>query len=129
MSLPEQDLDFLRDRNFSVELMSEGGLECLVIKDWLLPIGYDQVSSDLLIRLPPGYPDAPPDMWWFSPAITRTDGQPIEATQVYEAHLSRQWQRWSRHLTADHWSSGIDGLESYLAIIWNDTKRRGVVSV
>jgi hypothetical protein len=56
-------------------------------------------------------------MWWFSPAIGRPDGQPIAATQSIEAHLGRQWQRWSRHLPAGVWKSGIDSLESYLALV------------
>ena len=61
--------------------------------------------------------DVAPDMWWFHPAIKRTDGIQIPATDVFEHHLGREWQRWSRHLTPGQWQSGIDSLESYVALI------------
>ncbi len=96
---------------------------CLIFPGWPLPTGYVCKSADLLLRLHPGYPDAPPDMWWFDPALQLTDGQQLEATQVTEQHLGRSWQRWSRHLTADQWQSGVDGLESYLALISKELAR------
>jgi hypothetical protein len=56
-------------------------------------------------------------MWWFSPAVLRADGRPIVATESQETFLTRTWQRWSRHFTAGQWRSGIDSLESYLALV------------
>jgi hypothetical protein len=56
-------------------------------------------------------------MWWFDPPVRRVDGLDIPATQVVEQHVGRSWQRWSRHFSAGQWQSGIDGLESYLALI------------
>jgi hypothetical protein len=96
---------------------------CVVLPDWRLPAGYDRESADLLLRLHPGYPDAPPDMWWFDPAIQRADGRPIEATQATEQHVGRPWQRWSRHLQPGQWQSGVDGLESYLALTVQELTR------
>lgn len=97
-------------------------MTCIVIKDYPLPAGFDVKNSDLLIRLQPGYPDVPPDMWWFDPPARRADGRPIPATEVIEQHLGRGWQRWSRHLSAGQWRSGIDCLESYLALLNKELK-------
>ena len=33
------------------------------------------------------------------------------------------WQRWSRHFSHGQWRPGIDGLESYLALIRRDLER------
>jgi hypothetical protein len=56
-------------------------------------------------------------MWWFYPAVRRTDGRSIAAADLQENHLGRTWQRWSRHLNPGQWRSGVDSLESYLALV------------
>ena len=65
----------------------------------------------------PGYPDVAPDMWWFDPGIRLADGTAVPATELVEVYVGRQWQRWSRHFQAGQWQSGIDGLESFFALI------------
>jgi hypothetical protein len=100
---------------------------CVLIPNFPLPPGLDRQSADLLLRLATGYPDIPPDMWWFAPAVCRKDGAVIPATQVRENHLSRQWQRWSRHLTQGQWKSGLDSLESYLALVRKELVTAAVV--
>ena len=94
-----------------------GGMICVVIPSFPSPAGFTQASADLLLRLSPGYPDVPPDMWWFCPAVRRADGQVIPATESQESHLGRTWQRWSRHFNPGQWRSGVDSLESYLALV------------
>lgn len=111
------DARALDDRGLVYEAIVEGGMTCVVIKSWQLPAGYDREASDLLLRLPAGFPDVAPDMWWFAPAVKLDSGAAIQATEVVEAHLSRGWQRWSRHFQPGQWRSGVDGLESFLALI------------
>jgi len=115
--LPPNDIDYLKSKSPDHAIQAEGGTTCVLIRAYPLPKGFDRESSDLLIRLSPGYPDVPPDMWWFDPPVVRTDRAEIPATQAREGHLGRQWQRWSRHLPPGLWKSGIDSLESYLAIV------------
>ena len=55
--------------------------------------------------------------------IQRTDGKRIPATDVIEHHLGRSWQRWSRHLAAGQWRSGVDGLENFLALVRRELER------
>ena len=124
MTLPETDNTFLADRGIKHEMAVEGGMMCVIFRAWALPSGYDRVDSDLLVRLSPGYPDVPPDMWWFNPAIRLADGRSVRATEVHEPHLGRSWQRWSRHFVNGQWKSGVDGLESFLALIRHELERR-----
>ena len=123
MSLPTVDTAFLIERGIAHEIVSEAGMVCVVLPTWSLPTGFDQSSSDLLMRLHPGYPDVPPDMWWFSPAVRLADGRELPNTNVVETYLGRSWQRWSRHFLNGQWKSGVDGLESYLALIRQDLER------
>ena len=104
-------------------LTSDANMTCIIFHEFSLPAGFDREKSELLLRLQPGYPDVPPDMWWFDPPICRADGQPIPQTEVIEHYLARSWQRWSRHLSPGQWRSGIDGLESYLALLRKELGR------
>lgn len=123
MSLPETDTTYLAERNIDHEVVIDGGMTCVIVHAWALPAGFDRDSADLMVRLSPGYPDVNPDMWWFDPAVRLAGGQDLPATQVVEQYMGRSWQRWSRHLNTGHWRSGIDGLESYFALIRQDLER------
>jgi len=123
--LPPDDTKYLEDRigNGCHTLTSEANMTCIVIQDFHLPAGFDHDKSSLLLRLSPGYPDVAPDMWWFDPPIRRADGASIPATEVIEHYLGRGWQRWSRHLSAGQWRSGVDCLESYLALLRKELEK------
>lgn len=121
--LPSTDQSFLAERDISHEMRVEGGMTCVVFPGWKLPDGYDRQQVDLLVRLPTGYPDLPPDMWWFDPPVRLSTGAAVPATEATEQHLGRTWQRWSRHFQPGQWKSGIDGLESYVALIREELAR------
>lgn len=117
MTLPLLDKQYLTERQISHEVVSDGGMMCVVFPGWRLPPGLSAGEVDVLLRLAPGYPDIPPDMWWVCPRLLRSDGSVIPATEVHETYLGRGWQRWSRHFQAGQWQAGTDGLESYLALV------------
>ena len=123
MSLPTIDVAYLGERGIAHEIVVDSGMICVVMPQWPLPGGFDHDESDLLVRLSPGYPDVPPDMWWFSPPVHLANGQELRATNVVETHLGRSWQRWSRHFSGGQWQSGVDGLESFLALIRQNLER------
>lgn len=123
MSLPDHDVDFLKERGVTHNISVESGVTCVVIPKWPLPRGFNRSEADLLVRLRPGYPDLPPDMWWFAPSVLKANGQLLPATGVYEMYIGREWQRWSRHFNRGQWRTGIDSLESYLALIRQDLER------
>jgi hypothetical protein len=117
MSLPEHDVQYLAEREITYEIVTDAGMVCVLLPNWKLPDGLNVAETTVLLRLAAGYPDVAPDMWWCSPAIRRADGSIIPATDLTEQHLGRSWQRWSRHFRAGQWKSGIDGLESYIALV------------
>ncbi len=123
MPLPQSDITCLAERGVQYSVSTEANMTCVVITGYVLPPGYDRAQSDLLLRLSPGFPDVPPDMWWFDPAVRLADGRIVQATEVTEYHLGRMWQRWSRHFNAGQWRSGTDSLESFLALIRKELER------
>jgi hypothetical protein len=114
---------YLAERAVNHSVTPDANMTCVVIRDFTLPGGLMPAQSDLLLRFNAGYPDVAPDMWWFDPPVRRADGQPIPATDVIERHLGRSWQRWSRHFVAGQWRSGVDGLESFLALVRKELQR------
>ncbi|MCC7002035.1 MAG: hypothetical protein IT357_07755 [Gemmatimonadaceae bacterium] len=115
--LPAVDLQFLQEKSVLFEVLSESNMTCVLLKDYELPPGFDRDRADLLLRLSPGYPDVPPDMWWFKPPVLLAGGTKAQATDLMETYLGSSWQRWSRHLEQGQWRSGCDGLEGFLAVV------------
>ena len=123
MLLPA-DVAYLQRQNYQWSALPEGGYVCLVVPGFRIPPGYQQSSSDLLVRLPPGFPDAQPDMWWFDPPLRiAASGAMPPNTDVTESYVSRTWQRWSRHFPAGAWRPGRSGVESYLTLIRKDLEK------
>ena len=123
MHLPEDDQKFLEERGYDWSIHpgdSQGGF--LVIRNFdVNGGGFSPSSTDLMIRIPPQYNMAPLDMWYCDPPIRlAATGQFAQASEVTEAHLGRNWQRFSRHLPAGVWRPGIDGLRTFMPFIWRE---------
>lgn len=90
----------------------------IIISDYPLPGGFDRTTTDMLVRLPPGFPDAAPDNFWVDPPIknARTQAYPVNANGK-EPHLQRSWQFFSRHLRDTPWRPGLDDLRTWLNTI------------
>ncbi len=123
MTLPANDQAYLDERGGGYRVVLEANVTCIVLESFRLPAGYDRPQADLLLRLQPGYPDVPPDMWWFDPPVRFGDGGAPPATESMEPYLGRTWQRWSRHLSAGQWRSGIDCLETFIALVRSELRR------
>lgn len=113
-TLRAQDQAFLDLFGCAHEVVVADGFVILVLVDFPTP-GLDEDTVDLLLRLPFGFPDATPDMFWVSPALT-ANGAAIAGTEVTETYVGRVWQRWSRHI-GGHWRPGVDNLETYVAYV------------
>jgi hypothetical protein len=129
MTLPPEDIAFLGERHPQHTISAEASMTCVVLKQYVLPAGLNVAQADLLLRLNAGYPDVAPDMWWFNPPVRRSDGGVIPATEVIESHLGQQWQRWSRHFLPGQWRSGIDCLETFMALIRKELLHAAGVTV
>ena len=88
----------------------------LVISEYELPAGFQPGRVEILIKLPPGYPDAAPDMFWVSPAV-RTAGGSLPRATSEERLLGKNWQRFSWHLSPGAWKPGVSSLRDFLRCI------------
>jgi hypothetical protein len=115
--IPESDREFLQGKGFEYDIEQADGFVHLIIHRFELPAAYTPRTCDLLIRLPAGYPNANPDMFWTRPDVRLLGGgTPLNADhrQDFNALI---WQRWSRHFPDGRWRPGIDGLDTFVAAI------------
>jgi hypothetical protein len=108
--LPPEDRDYLQTQGIAFEEVSEGSAKAVVLKGWSLPPArFDAGAADVLILLPPAYPDCAPDMFYLMPWVRLATSQryPNAADQPH-AFAGKNWQRWSRH--NDAWRPGVDGI-------------------
>jgi hypothetical protein len=120
--LPEEDRAYLEGKAMKYQCRQDGGLVALILFDFALPSAYTPSTSDLLIRLPAGYPNAHPDMFWTHPEVRLASGDKPERTEARHDFLGRRWQRWSRHYRGA-WRPGIDGIANYLGAIRSELQR------
>ena len=122
--LPKSDREYLEAKSLQFLENVDTDRNGLILPNYSLPDGkYNYSCSTLLIILPPGFSDVPPDMFYFNPTIllTSTNALP-EATSGTINFNGISWQAWSRHFPPQYWRSGIDGIHTYLQII-NDCLR------
>lgn len=114
--LPE-DEKFLEEYGLPWETVVDGS-RWVLIHDFQTHDGYNHKQVTAAIRLETGYPQAALDMVYFFPALARTDGKPIGATQAKQQIAGKTYQRWSRHRTAQNpWVPGRDSLGSHVILI------------
>lgn len=112
-----QDAAYLASTGREWEAINEGGVRRIVIRDWLLPAGYNVSRVDVNVRLDAGYPDTQIDMAYFYPHLARADQRPIN--RLSSDHFDgRDWQRWSRHRTGNSvWRAGEDNLSTHMELV------------
>jgi hypothetical protein len=92
------------------------GWNFLVISSYKLPEGFEPRVVDLLIKLPPAFPDAQPDMFWIHPAVKTAAGTLPRSTSM-EKLFGDDWQRFSWHLNPGSWQPGVSTLRDFMRCI------------
>lgn len=122
--LREQDKEFLDSTGLTYTVSVDPGFANVVLENLPTPPGLGPDQVDLLLRLPFGFPDAAPDMFWVAPHVTTISGAQVPGTELTEPYVGRTWQRWSRHI-AQQWRPGIDNLETYLGYVRRCLRQAG----
>lgn len=112
--LPMKCRRYLVERGITFEEVEVSGHKAVVLRGFALPQGrFDAPAADILILLPAGYPDNPPDMFHALPwlRLVPSNQYPNAANQPVSFN-GQSWQRWSRHNKA--WRPGVDGIWTML---------------
>lgn len=114
--LRPSDQAVLDEIGLPYDIGQDGAFVTVMIRNFPMPASLEPTGSNMLLRLPPGFPDAAPDMFWLQPPVAGPGSTPIPGTQSLEPYLGSTWQRWSRHI-ASQWRPGIDNLGTYMAYV------------
>ena len=115
--LPEADVKYLSEKGYCCTIGAEGGVVNVILREYALPAAYVPEVCDLLVRIPAGYPNANPDMFWTSPDVRCRNGNCPKTADTHETYAGRSWQRWSRHLPPGTWRPGTDTIQTFLRAI------------
>lgn len=123
-SQPPADYGDERRYDSLVELPQPDRWRFMIFNSFQIPDAYRPNLVRLLVKLPPAFPDAQPDMFWISPSVTvdATGASPMGAS--VENLLGEPWQRFSWHLAAGAWRPGISDLRDYLRCVLARFERR-----
>lgn len=113
--LPSACRNYLEDRDLPFrEILEPNGQRGLVMGPLPLPDGkFNAPAAEVLILLPAGYPDTPPDMFYTDPWLKLLPGNSDpKAASVPLQFDGKTWQRWSRHNPV--WRPGKDGIWTML---------------
>jgi hypothetical protein len=97
-------------------LLQPDGWTYVIVHDYVVPSAYQPASVKLLVKLPPLFPEAQPDMFWISPAVNTSVGA-VPAGASMEQVLDTPWQRFSWHLKPGAWKPGVSTLRDYMRCI------------
>lgn len=115
--LPPEDWRFLDEYGLPWETIIDGS-QWVLINEFAAGVGYNHQHVTAAIRLETGYPNAELHMVYFFPALARTDGKTIGATQVTQQIDGKPFQRWSRHRTPQNpWKIGRDNLGTHILLV------------
>jgi hypothetical protein len=88
-----------------------------------VPDAYAPREVKLLVKLPPLFPDAAPDMFYVTPILKVANGNPPRGTSTTTL-LGAEWQQFSWHLKPGAWRPGISTLRDYMACVRARFERR-----
>jgi hypothetical protein len=117
--LPELDLEYLDTKGYKYDLIRVGAEVRVIIHGYDLPPAYSPNKTDLVLRLPSGYPQRNPDMFWTRPDLKLSGGAYPNRADYHDPGADG-WQRWSRH---SDWRPGIDNLRTKLASVRRELAR------
>ncbi len=113
-----KDEAYLNERSLNWETFVDGGRRWLLLRNFVLPTGYNHSVVDIAIDVPPTYPRSEIDMFHCHPHLALTSGRPIAQTSVRTAIAGRSHQQWSRHLKGQtRWNPDTDSVMTHIAVI------------
>ncbi len=107
-----------------VGLPQPDGWTYVIYRDFRIPAVYRPDRVDLLVKLPPTFPDAAPDMFWLSPHVALAANGASPRGTTTETVLGQPWQRFSWHLAPGAWRVGISELRDFLRCVIGRFERR-----
>lgn len=117
-ALLDVDESYLDGLGWKWETVVSEGRRWLLIHDYELPVGFNYSSALLALDIPPAYPGAQIDMFYFNPPLDLAKGGGIPSTQITSIINGIVFQGWSRHRGPQSpWKPATDNVISHLGLV------------
>jgi hypothetical protein len=88
--------------------------EWVIVKGWLLPVGWNKPATSVLVQIPPGYPVTPPDNFYTDNDLRLASGTDPGNTSGNQSPIdSRRWRMFSYHVEGSDWHPHADVLQGH----------------
>ncbi len=88
-------------------------LDWVLIKEWLLPTGWNKTATQVLVLIPPGYPITPPDNFYTDNELRLASGGQPGNSSPNIPHLGKSWLQFSYHVEPEDWKPHADLLKGH----------------
>jgi len=92
------------------ELEHDPNVTWILFKEFKLPPGWYKECTELLIKVPSGYPSIPPDNFFVPAGFKLASGQSIDRCTPAPPFLDREWLQFSYHIEGE-WNPSENILE------------------
>ena len=103
-----QEIEILQKQYGELEYDPNGSW--ILFKKFKLPPGWYREETELLVKIPSGYPSTPPDNFYVPVGFKLANGKPINAYTESHPFLNKQWGQFSYHIDGE-WSPSKNILE------------------
>jgi|SRR5581483_3308398 len=110
-----EEIEQIRETGSAVEVQEAEGWFNALFTGYPLPRGYNKAATNLLVKVPPAYPNGRPDMFWVDEDVLLASGAVSRSAESIEMAVGRRWRRFSWH--PKNWNPGTDNLRTYLEFI------------
>lgn len=110
-----RELELVMDRYGELERAPD--LSWFVVSHFPVPSGWNTESTRLLILLPPGYPQTPPDNFYTDVELRLADESDPGAATGTISHADCQWRQFSWHFEdAAEWQPHVEVEKGHMLV-------------
>lgn len=102
----QEEINLLEKRYYKVE--ADSNYQWFIIREFVLPEGWNKLSTDLLILIPSGYPNIPPDNFYTDNELRVAAGNILPNRTSQTRQLNQQWLQFSYHVDKTTWKPHAD---------------------
>jgi hypothetical protein len=108
----KQEIELLRKEYGHVDVSDN--LEWIIIRHYPLKSGWNQTDTEVLVFIPPGYPNTPPDFFYTQNDLRLSNGNRLpDKTTANTQKLGKPWLQFSYHVEKADWNPHSDLLRGH----------------
>jgi len=102
----QAEIEMLRSEHPNLQCGAD--VEWVLIPDFPIPPGWNRERTRLLLFIPSGYPEIPPDNFYVETGLRTASGEMPHAYQDSVSQIGENWGQFSWHVDVESWRPAPD---------------------